>query len=244
MTDADADTAPSTADLLLGLQLIDTESDQLAHRRTATPLHEQFATATRGVREWEQRRTTMTARIDELGTAIEAAEQRGVELAADRERLEQQLKTVIAPREAEALMHEIETVGRSIDDLDVTELEALEEQSQLDDRLVEHAAAEHALRNALQQADSALSAEVADIDAQLGALAVRRDELRPSLADGLLATYDRKRAALGVAVARLEGRQCLGCHLDLSPAEIDTVRDEAEGTGVTDCPQCGRLLVI
>jgi predicted nucleic acid-binding Zn-ribbon protein len=60
----------------------------------------------------------------------------------------------------------------------------------------------------------------------------------------LLSTYDRKRAALGVAVARLVGKQCQGCHLELSAAEVDTVKDEAADTGVTDCPDCGRLLIV
>ena len=240
----DDDTAPSTAELLLALQVVDTEAAQLAHRRTVTPLREQFAEATARVQEWERRRAAMAARLDELSAAIESAEERGVELAAERARLEQQLKTVIAPREAEALMHEIENVGRSVDELDIAELEALEEQAELDDRITEHAGAESMLRDALQQADGVLGVEVAEIDAQLAALAVRRDELRPSVPDGLLATYDRKGEALGVAVAKLEGRQCLGCHLDLSPAEIDTVRDEAADSGVTDCPQCGRLLIV
>ena len=64
------------------------------------------------------------------------------------------------------------------------------------------------------------------------------------LSEALLSTYDRKRAALGVAVARLVGKQCQGCHLELSAAEIDTVKDEAADTGVTDCPDCGRLLIV
>ena len=59
-----------------------------------------------------------------------------------------------------------------------------------------------------------------------------------------VSTYDRKRAAFGVAVAALVGRQCQGCHLELSAAEIDTVKDEAAATGVTDCPDCGRLLIV
>ena len=46
------------------------------------------------------------------------------------------------------------------------------------------------------------------------------------------------------AVARLAGKQCQGCHLELSAAEIDTVKDEAAETGVTDCPDCGRLLIV
>ena len=61
------------------------------------------------MRSWEQRRDSIRTRIAELESEVEADEQRGAELAAHLERLERQLKTVIAPREAEALMHEIAT---------------------------------------------------------------------------------------------------------------------------------------
>jgi predicted nucleic acid-binding Zn-ribbon protein len=240
----DSTDAPPIPESLLALQAVDTEADQLAHRRAATPLHAQVAAAGDAVRAWEQERSAMQARNDELAASIESAEQRASELAAERTRLEQQLKTVIAPREAEALMHEIENVGSSVDELDVAELEALEEQAALDDRLSAHLQAEPSLRDTMQRADQALADEVAGIDAELAVLDGRRAELRGLLTDDVLATYDRKRSTLGVAVARLDGRQCQGCHLDLSPAEIDTVRDEAGSSGVTDCPQCGRLLIV
>ncbi len=54
--------------------------------------------------------------------------------------------------------------------------------------------------------------------------------------------YDPLRAKLGVAAARLVGARCEGCHLDLSAAELDTVR-RAPAEEIPDCPQCGRLLV-
>ena len=65
----------------------------------------------------------------------------------------------------------------------------------------------------------------------------------PRLDDAAIARYDRLRARLGgVAVARLEGSRCGGCHLDLSAGELDQVR--ATGAGeLADCPQCGRMLV-
>ncbi len=154
------------------------------------------------------------------------------------------MKTVIAPREAEALMHEMATLTEQIDELDGHELESLEEQSALDDQLSEHLGGEEQLHTRLALADDALAAEVSDIDSELAELAGRRSELRNELPDALLSTYDRKRAALGVAVAALVGKQCQGCHLELSAAEIDTVKDEAADTGVTDCPDCGRLLIV
>ncbi|MEJ7721285.1 MAG: C4-type zinc ribbon domain-containing protein [Ilumatobacteraceae bacterium] len=40
----------------------------------------------------------------------------------------------------------------------------------------------------------------------------------------------------------MNGRQCTGCHLDLSPGELDLVR-HAAGDELVECPQCSRLLV-
>jgi predicted nucleic acid-binding Zn-ribbon protein len=240
-----APSAPSTIpEILLALQAVDTTADQLGHRREHSPLHDDLATASSAMRSWEQRRTTLRSRIDELGASIDDAERRGADLLAHRQRLEQQMKTVIAPREAEALMHEMATLAEQTDELDGHELEALEEQAALDDQLSAHLLGEESLRDRLGQADTALADEVADIDNQLAGLSIEREELRAKVPDALLATYDRKRAAFGVAVARLVGKQCQGCHLELSAAEIDTVKDEAADTGVTDCPDCGRLLIV
>ena len=240
-----APSAPSTIpEILLALQAVDTTADQLAHRREHSPLHDDLASASAAMRSWEQRRTTLRSRIDDLGASIDDAERRGAELLAHRQRLEQQMKTVIAPREAEALMHEMATLTEQTDELDGHELEALEEQAALDDELSAHLLGEESLRDRLGQADAALADEVTDIDHQLAGLEIEREGLRAQVPDALLATYDRKRAAFGVAVARLVGKQCQGCHLELSAAEIDTVKDEAADTGVTDCPDCGRLLIV
>ncbi len=244
-TDQSEPSAPSSIpEILLALQAVDTQSDQLVHRRAKSPLHDDLGAATTALRTWERRRNDLRTRIDELGRSIEESEERGAALIAHRKRLDQQMKTVIAPREAEALMHEMATLTTQTDELDGVELEALEEQAQLDDELTAHLVGEEPLRNRLQLADDALATDVADIDAELVSLSARRNELRTRVSDGLLATYDRKRAAFGVAVASLVGKQCQGCHLELSAAEIDTVKSEAADSGVTECPDCGRLLIV
>ena len=243
MTDVTPD-EPTLAQQLLDLQAVDTEADQLAHRRRTSPTRDVFAAASAAVASWEQRRDALTGRLGELDAFIESAEARGAVLLGHHQRLERQLKTVIAPREAEALMHEIATIDAERDELDTVELAALEEQSTIDDELRAHLGGEEAVRDAARRAGEALTADLADIDATLAALDERRVGLRAGLDAALIATYDRKRAALGVAVARLVGKQCQGCHLELSAAEIDTVKDEAAATGVTDCPDCGRLLIV
>ncbi len=234
----------TVAQQLLDLQAIDTSSDQLAHRRVNSPLRADFASTSAQATAWERQRAAYVAEIAQLGESIDASEARSAELLTHRQRLDRQLKTVIAPREAEALMHEIATIEGQRDELDVVELEALERQATLDDQLAAHLGQHEAVAGALRLSDDALAVEVADIDAELDRLATARIEARSALPEALLATYDRKRAALGVAVAALVGRQCQGCHLELSAAEIDTVRADAAATGVTDCPDCGRLLIV
>jgi predicted nucleic acid-binding Zn-ribbon protein len=196
------------------------------------------------VDEWERRMAANEQRVAELNAVVDGAEETETTLEAKKARLEQQLKTIIAPREAEALMHEIATVDGEIDVNETTELEALEEQSQLEAALADDRAAEQGLRDALAQADVALETAVAETGTSLEVLDRGRVEARDRVDPAVLKNYDRLRDQLGVAVARLIGNMCGGCHLDISAAEIDTVRaSAAAGSGVADCPQCGRILV-
>ena len=142
-------------------------------------------------------------------------------------------------------MHEMATLGEQIDELDLHELESLEEQA-TDRRPTRRTSAGRGAvpRAACVTPTTRWPPRSATSTASSPRWPPRRSTLRGQLSEALLATYDRKRAALGVAVARLVGKQCQGCHLELSAAEIDTVKDEAADTGVTDCPDCGRLLIV
>ena len=253
MTDAaDAPDAPdesaapdTTATRLLGLQRVDTAADQLTNRRERLPEREEFAAASAQLMDWERRRSVMRSRMDELTAHIERSEVEAADIADHKARLEAQMKTVIAPREAEALMHEIATLDAQTDALDTAELEALEEQSEIDDRLSEHLRSEPALRDAVQASDAALQQATSTLEAELDGLAVARADQRAGMSETTLARYDRVRSSSGVAVAKLVGHRCEGCHLDLSAAEVDDVKDEAAASdGVAECPNCGRMLAF
>jgi predicted nucleic acid-binding Zn-ribbon protein len=245
MTDAaEPDPDMSVAGRLLALQHTDTQADQLRVKRERLSEREHLAARSDQMAAWERRRSQIASRLDELTAAIEQAEERNAELSAHRERLEAQMKTVIAPREAEALMHEIDTINGQRDELDDTELAALEEQSALDDERVTHIASEEAMREALGHADEALARACADIDAEIQELAEQRVGAISDLDDGIVQRYESVRSSAGVAVAELKGHRCEGCHLDLSAAEVDTAKDESAASGYTECPQCGRLLIV
>lgn len=232
----------SLTERLLTLQTIDTAADQLRHRADRLPELAAAQAARRQLLEWEARRTALRERLDHLGAEIEAAESQSAEIDRHRDRLQSQLRTVIAPREAEALQHEIATLNERRGELDDRELAALEEQAAVDDELVAHVARESSLRDTLDHSDAGLAVVQADIEAELADLAARRVEARAAIDEATLARYDRLAAHHGVAVARLVGHRCDGCHLDLSPAEVDLVKAAPDDEPAA-CPQCDRMLV-
>jgi uncharacterized protein len=229
---------------LVELQRIDTLADQLRVQRERTPLRATLAETSRRMGEWEARQSAVEGRIAALEAEIEDDEKRGAEIATHLERLNRQLKTVIAPREAEALMHEITTLTEQRDDLDIRELEAMEEEGTLESEVVSNLTEEPTLRAEVAAATEALAVAIADIDRQLDELANERLGAVADIPGAVMTRYERARPQLGIVVSRLEGKQCTGCHLDLSAAEIDIARADAADDGVTDCPQCGRILVI
>jgi predicted nucleic acid-binding Zn-ribbon protein len=227
-------------DDLLELQRLDTTADQLAHRRANLP--ERVAAEEKEAALAEHRRTAVASetRAQELELAIDALERDGEALAAQRKRLEGQLRTVTAPREAEALMHELETIAGRRDELDDQELGHLEEQSQLADTIARLTATQPEVETAAAGSRTALATAEATIDSELAAIGPAREEVVARLDASLVERYERLRARLGgVAVARLEGTRCGGCHLDISTAELAEVR----AAELADCPQCGRMLV-
>jgi len=238
------DPTSSLAAQLVELQRIDTLVDQLRVQRERTPLRATLAEETQKLGSWERRQSSVENRVAALEAEIEDDEKRGAEIATHLERLNRQLKTVIAPREAEALMHEITTLTEQRDELDIRELEAMEEESTLESELATNLAEEPALRAGVAVATDALAVGVADIDRQLETLKDERVDAVTGLPADVITRYDRARPQLGIVVSRLEGKQCTGCHLDLSAAEIDSARMDAAETGFTDCPQCGRILVL
>jgi predicted nucleic acid-binding Zn-ribbon protein len=231
------------SDDLLELQRLDTTADQLANRRRRLPEREPAAAAEEALAAARRRREEITRRDGELAAAIAELEHDGAQLTTQRSRLQAQLKTVISPREAEALMHELETLQARRDEMDDRELAHLEEQSALDDERSSIDGREPALVAAAETAGSELHAAEAAIDAGLATIRGERAALASRLDAGTLDRYERLRQRMGgVAVAKLDGRRCRGSNLDLSASELDQVKATAAGE-LTECPDCGRLLV-
>ena len=231
------------AHALLALQDIDTAMTAVANRAARVPERAAVASARDALTAHRAAMAAAEADITAAGERIDLADSQSGVLSTKRARLEGQLKTVIAPREAEALMHEIEGLDAQSALLDDEELEAMEAQAAAEAVLAGLTAGLPAVEESLAAAEAALSAVLATLDAESSELSARRAEAVAALDAAELATYDRARAQFGgVGIARLQGHRCEGCHLDLTPAEIDPVKATPEGA-LAECPQCSRYLV-
>lgn len=228
---------------LIELQAADTMSDQLRHRRENLAERDSLQNARNSMVRWDQARTLIRKRIDELNSVVDEAERKSAEIDKHRTKLQAQLRTIIAPREAEALQREIAGLNDRRSESDDAELAAMDEQARLEGELAEVLAQEPALRETYLAADAVLSAATRDIEGELGRIADRLSSLRAAVDAPLLTKYDRLREHHVVAAAVLVGARCDGCHMDLSAAEVDTVRDDTKAGKVAECPQCGRMLV-
>lgn len=226
---------------LLELQDLDTQLDLLALRRGRLPEATERDRCAQALAESHVAAAAAQSRIDDAVRRIEDAERRGKELTAKRSRLEAQLKTVISPREAEALMNEIATLTARRGELDDAELLALDEQAAAESDLAAVLGGVPQLEALLRAAEATLAAVVESLDEEVNTLRGRRTEVLAGFPPGDEATYERARQRFGgVGVVRLQGTHCSGCHLGLSAAELDAVKADGERS---ECPQCGRIMV-
>jgi uncharacterized protein len=232
-------------DALLGLQDVDTAIEQRRHRRANLPERTKVAALDRDAARIEVAGAEVSAVRDEVAGRQAALE---AELAATEQRAASVNRRlyggeVRASRELQALSADADALKARASHLEDQVLELMEEREPSEARLAELASELAGVTARRQEAAASLAQAEAAVDAELEDLGGRRAELAELLPEDLRATYDRLRARLGgVAVARLVGNHCDGCHLALPAVELDRIR-HLPATELITCEQCGRILV-
>jgi predicted nucleic acid-binding Zn-ribbon protein len=238
------DLVPRATDGLLALAAADAQVRVLAVRRDRLAEREAATQAVTRLAEVRAESDRLAARAAEVRAAIAALDREGDTIDATLARLRAQLRTVIAPREAEALQREIATGVARRSSHDDAELALMEESEALErsgaaaaESLEERSKAADAARGALGAAEAALDAEAATVRAT-------REAAAAALAPATLRAYEARRARMTTsAAAALEGAACGGCHLDVSARELAALRALAPGE-LPECPNCGCILVV
>ncbi|MBV8950565.1 MAG: hypothetical protein JOZ99_06805 [Actinobacteria bacterium] len=235
----------SALETLLELQDRDLALDRLRHRRATLPQRAAVAAAEAQLTALRPRLDDVRSRRDEVSREERRLDDEAAALEQRAAEVEKRLYSgeVSSPRELQAMQADVEQLRRHRGGVEDEELTLMERREALDGEVGELEAQAAELERQLQEQRDALGVEEAAVDREIAGEAAVRDGLVGGVAPALLQLYDRCRtAARGVGAARLVGRTCQGCHLDIPATEAERIHRDPEGT-VAHCDNCGCILV-
>lgn len=230
---------------LLLVQQHDTEADQLRHRLNALPERARLDAKMTEIAALEAQVADLTERRAAIGRDLKRLEDEVAIVEARRSETDAKLYggAVNAARELQALQDELASLKRRQTSLEDDELELMEAAEPLDADLERLGAEQAAADEEATELTAALAEAESSVSAELERAVAAREASVDGLDEELLTEYERLRRELGgVAVARLAGTSCGGCHLSLSAVEVDRIRKTPAGAMV-HCEECGRILV-
>ncbi len=235
----------ASLDQLLVLQEHDTAVDQLHHRRATLPERTELEGLRRELGTIETELATTQADRDEVARSQKRLED---EVATVEEKVASVHQTlyggsVTSPRELQALQEDEASLKRHQSAVEDKVIEQMELAVPLDERLAALVDRRRHLDAEVDRVAVAMGDAEAAVDLELESVTAARASVAATVDPDLLARYETLRHELGgIAVARLVGTNCGGCHLTLSAVELDRIRHEP-GDAIVLCEECGRLLV-
>ncbi|HEY5154967.1 MAG TPA: C4-type zinc ribbon domain-containing protein [Acidimicrobiales bacterium] len=235
----------ASLDQLLVLQEHDTSLEQLEHRRATLPDRDRLVALVSELASVDARHLEVGAARDEVARTQKRLEDEVASVEAKVADVHTKLYAggVTSPRELQALQDDENALKRHQTTLEDKVLEQMELAVPLDVELADLVERRGAIADQVTTTEGQISVAEAEIDVRLDEVRGEREALATGLDAALVEQYEQLRHDLGgIAVARLVGTNCGGCHLTLSAVELDRVRHQPEGTLVF-CGECGRLLV-
>ena len=174
------------------------------------------------------------AELSRAESDLELVEKR---ISQDNERL----KSMSNHKDAEGIQHELVSLKSRKSNLEDVELEILERKENAVNELAALAAARGDAQAAVDSAEASSQADLVKLQSGKMLLTEERAKLLAGLGEELSALYVRK-AARGIAAARLIGRDCNACRIALTSAAyeevIATPQDE-----IATCTNCQAVLI-
>ncbi len=228
---------------LLEVAELDAELNRAAHRVANLAEQQHLAQVQAEHRAAVDRLAALSIAIEDLDAHISRFESEidGVRQREDRDRKLLDSGSV-NPKQLEELQHELETLERRQSNLEDSLLEVMERREQLTAEQAAESAKVDGLEQDLAAAAHARDEAIAEIDQLRAERGGRRDEVVAGLAPELVKLYERQRSSSGVGAARLLGRRCGACRIEIDQGEMARISAAAEDE-VLRCPECGAILL-
>lgn len=236
---------PEAQKRLLDLQQLDTNLDQLGHRRRTLPELAEIERLAARQRELNDSIILAETEVGDLSREQSKAENDvdQVRMRIDRDQRRLDSGQVSSPKELENLQSEIASLHRRQADLEDVVLEIMERREAAEGRRDALQADRDDVTARLGDHEQSRDAAIRDIDAEAATVAGQRDAVARDVPPELLALYEKLRGQYGgVGAAALHRSRCEGCHLSLNKVELDRIR-AADPAEVVRCEECRRILV-
>lgn len=236
---------PAQQTRLLDLQRVDTVIRQLEHKRAhlleQVALDENAATLAVISSEYAQNRERLT----QLERDQRRYEGEIAQLESRRKTQDAQLYSgrLSSEREVEAIRSELNQMKGRKADLEDALLDVMVEGEELSASVAAQKERHAELTSSVEELTVGRDVAAEEIDAELATARKDRSTIVDDVPGPVVAQYEALRERKqGVGVARLEGKTCDGCRLQLTQVELEDIREDAQ-RGLAFCAQCGRILV-
>lgn len=229
---------------LLEVQECDTKIKQLDFKVENLPERSERHAAVTERFAIESRVAEHRSGLDELLAQQINLEDQVATSAARRETLDASLYdgTVVAHKDLEALQTEIAAHKETESGLEEQILELMEQIEPIEETISQHLGEIARVDEQLSEIDARLTVAEAEVLAEKDGIVTERDAARSEVPAELLSAYDQLAQHVTPAVARLEGRKCRGCHIDIPSAQVEDILRQPEDA-IVSCPECMCMLV-
>ena len=229
---------------LMTVQELDTHAAQAQHRLESLPARAELATLLEREAELNGRRIEAETAVLDLKREVTKAEDDVQSVRARAERDNKRLLSgSMTPRELQALQAELEVLAKrqgALEEIELDAMQRLEDAESVADGVVAEAAV---IEAALTDVRARLADESATIEGELAQIVRDRTNAAFGLDEGLVALYEKLRAAHGgIGAAPLQFGTCQGCHMKLNPSDLAAIELRAPDD-IVRCEECGRILV-
>ena len=229
---------------LIDLQRIDSNILTLETKLKNLPEIEQLAAIAKRISEGQELLKSAELELGDVAVELKRSE---IEVEQVSERIKKDESRLNSgqgsPKELEQMQHEIASLEKRKSDLEDGELEIMLRHDSAKAKVETLRSDEAGLKQLELELNIRFENASTELKTKLGEEIKLRESKSAEIEKSLLDLYEKIRgSAGGVGAALLVGNTCEGCHLSITPVELEKIKSQAADE-VVRCEECRRILV-